>query len=82
MYFLEWRYVNFNWYFTEVCFWGSDQQYTTTGPDKGLALTGQQAIIWTNDGKSTDAYMRHLASMSWLVIGDGNPASFYNDSNS
>ena len=23
-----------------------------------------QAIIWTNDGKFTDAYMRHLASMS------------------
>ena len=26
----------------------------------------RQAIIWTNDGKFTDAYMRHSASMSWL----------------
>ena len=24
----------------------------------------QQAIIWTNDGLLTDAYMRHSASMS------------------
>ena len=30
----------------------------------GLAPTVQQAIIWTNDGLFTDAYMRHSASMS------------------
>ena len=24
----------------------------------------KEAIIWTNDGKFTDAYMRHSASMS------------------
>ena len=29
----------------------------------GLAPTSRQAIIWTNDGVFTDAYMRHLASM-------------------
>ena len=30
-----------------------------------LVQTGRrQAIIWTNDCKSTDAYMRHSASMS------------------
>ena len=33
------------------------------GSDNGLAPTRRQAIIYTNDGKSTDAYMRHLASM-------------------
>ena len=26
--------------------------------------TKRQAIVWTNDGKLTDAYMRHSASMS------------------
>ena len=34
------------------------------GSDNGLAPTRRQAIIWTNDGKLTDAYMRHSASMS------------------
>ena len=29
-----------------------------------LAPSRRQAIIWTNDGKFTDAYMRHSASMS------------------
>ena len=34
------------------------------GSDNGLVPTRQQAIIWTNDGQITDAYMRHSASMS------------------
>ena len=29
-----------------------------------MAPVRRQAIIWPNDGKFTDAYMRHLASMS------------------
>ena len=29
------------------------------GLDNGLAPTRRQAIIWTKDGKFTDAYMRH-----------------------
>ena len=33
-------------------------------PDSGLAPIRRQAIIWTNDGKFIDAYMRHSASMS------------------
>ena len=32
----------------------------------GLAPVRRQAIIWTNDGQFTDAYMRHSASMSWV----------------
>ena len=31
---------------------------------KTLALSRQQAIIWTNDGKFIDAYMHHSAWMS------------------
>ena len=34
------------------------------GLDNGLAPTKQQAVIWTNDGYFTDAYIRHSASMS------------------
>ena len=34
------------------------------GSDNGLAPSRRQAIIWTNDGKFTDAYMGHSASMS------------------
>ena len=29
----------------------------STGSDNGLAPTRRQAIIWTNDGKLTDAYI-------------------------
>ena len=36
--------------------------YSSIGSDYGLAPTRWQAIIWTNDGKKTDAYMRHLPS--------------------
>ena len=31
---------------------------------KIMAPTRQQAIIWNNDGKFTDAYMRHSVVMS------------------
>ena len=34
------------------------------GSDDGLAPSRRQAIIWTNDGRFIDAYMRHSASMS------------------
>ena len=39
-------------------------QYSSIGSDNGLAPARQQAIIWTNDGQFTDAYMRHSTSMS------------------
>ena len=41
----------------------SDLQYSSIGSDNGLVTTRRQAIIWTNGGKITDAYMRHSASM-------------------
>ena len=28
----------------------------------------QQTIIWTNDGKLIDAYMRHLTSVSEIIL--------------
>ena len=42
----------------------SNLQYSNIGSEKDLAPTRRQAIVWTNDGLFTDAYMRHSASMS------------------
>ena len=39
-------------------------KYSIIGWDNGSAPTMRQAIIWTNDGKFNDEYMRHSASMS------------------
>ena len=50
--------------FIEFCSQGSNYQYSSIGSDNGLAPARRQAIIWTNDGLFTDAYMRHSASMS------------------
>ena len=50
--------------FTGICYLGFNWQYGSIGSDNGLAVTRQQAIIWTNDCQFTDAYMRHLASVS------------------
>ena len=56
---LEFR-LEFHW----ICSLGSNLQYFSIGSDNGLAPTRRRAIIWTNDDLITDAYMRHLASMS------------------
>ena len=42
-------------------------ELTSIGFDSGLAPTRRQAIIWTNDGSFTAAYMRHPASMSKYI---------------
>ena len=43
----------------------SNWQYSSIVSDNGLAPTRWQAIIWSNDGKLTDACMRRSASVSW-----------------
>ena len=46
-------------------------RYSSIGLDNGLAPTRRQAIIWTKDGKFTDAYMRfsaHCVNVSSLLI--------------
>ena len=58
-------------------------QYSIIGSDNGLAPSRWQAIIWTNNGSITNAYMRHSASMSLnkyevcysdkMPIQNGNP---------
>ena len=50
MHFLEWKCMNFDWDFTEVCSLGFSWQYSSIGSDNGLAPTRRQAIIWTNGG--------------------------------
>ena len=64
MHFLEYKCINFDYDFTAVCSQESNEQYSSTGSDNGLASIRQQAIIWTNDEKFTDAYIHHLASVS------------------
>ena len=39
--------------------------YPRIGSDNGQATARRKAIIWTNDGSVTNAYMCHSASMSW-----------------
>ena len=41
-----------------------NEQYSSINSDNGLEPSRRQAIIWSNDGKFTDAYMRRSASMS------------------
>ena len=53
--------MNFNKDFTEVCSWGSSQQYSSIGSDNGLAPARRQAIIWTNDDQ---AYWRIYGSLA------------------
>ena len=48
MHFLEWKCMNFDWHFTEVCSHGSNLEYSSIGSDNGLAPPRRQAIIWTN----------------------------------
>ena len=45
-------------------FLSANWQYPGIVSDNGLAPTRRQAIIWSNDGKFIDAYMRRSAAMS------------------
>ena len=40
--------------------------YSNIGLNNELSPTRRQTIIWTSDGKFTDAHMRHSASMRYL----------------
>ena len=64
VHFLEWKYLISHKNFTEVCSAGSNQHYASIGSHNGLAPSRRQAIIWPNDGKFTDAYMRRSDLMS------------------
>ena len=55
------RYIVSDDLFVRVTF--SNWQYSSIGLDSCWTPTRQQTIIWTNDGKFTDAYMDHSASM-------------------
>ena len=47
--FLEWKYMNFDQNFIEICSYGPNLQYSIIGSDNGLPPTKRQAIIWTID---------------------------------
>ena len=50
--------------FHRILFLVFNEQYSNISSDNGLAPTRRQTIICTNVDQFTDAYMRHLASMS------------------
>ena len=56
--------IEFDWYFIEVCYVGSNWQYSSTDSDHRLVLSRRQAIIWINDGRLPNAHMRHSDPMS------------------
>ena len=62
--------MNFDWYVTDFCFKGTNLQYFIIGSDNFLFLGRCQAIISTNDGQFSDAYMRHSASIRYALSVD------------
>ena len=57
--FLEWKYLNLNENFTEVCSYGSIRQYVSIDSGNGLAPIREQAIILSMLTQFTDAYIQH-----------------------
>ena len=49
------------------CSYESNWQYASIVLDNGIAPIKRQAIIWSNDGKFTDAYVRRPGSMSFII---------------
>ena len=47
-------------------------QYSSIGAHNGLAPAKCQAIVWTNGGQFTEAYMRNSASMSSGLYASAN----------
>ena len=64
IHFLQWKCMNFDYNFTKVFSWGSNLQHFSICTDNGLAPARQQAIVWTNDGQFTEAYMCHSAAVN------------------
>ena len=50
MHFLDLKLMNLDRNFTEVCSYGSNQQYPIIGLDNGWAPTRRQATFWPYDG--------------------------------
>ena len=50
--------MSFNLILSDLCFYGSNQQYVTIVSCNLSRLNWQQAIIWINDTEIADAYMR------------------------
>ena len=50
VHFVEWKLLNFNHNFPEICSSGCNWQYGSIGSDNGLAPNRRQAIIRINDG--------------------------------
>ena len=66
IYLHEWKYMNFVLNFTKLGSYGSNQQHSSIGSYNDLTPIRQQDITWTNNGKITDAYICHSASITYI----------------
>ena len=46
MHFLDWKYINLDWAFTEVCSQESNYQYSSIGSDDGHYLNHYWLVYW------------------------------------
>ena len=60
MHFREWKCMNCELNFIEICSLRSNWQWPSIGSNNDLAPNGRQAIVWTNDGS---VYWRIYASL-------------------
>ena len=75
MHFLEWKCLNFHWYFTEIYSLESNWQDISTGPDNGLMPNRWQAIIWTNGGL---VYWHIYGSFGVIELNTSSAVETYN----
>ena len=64
MHFLERKYVDFDYDFTEICFQWPNQKYSSIGADNGMAPASPQLLSEPTMVSFPNAYVRHSASMN------------------
>ena len=66
MHFLEWKCMNFDYNFTEVCTLGFNCQHSIIGLDNGLAPTRRQASLnqWWLDYRHINASLASVSSLA------------------
>ena len=64
VHFFQWKLLNFEQNFTEICALGSNWQYGSIGSDNGLAPNRWLTIIWSNVG------MLYWCIYAWLDLSE------------
>ena len=58
--------MNFDHYFTDICFYEPEWQFPSIGSVNGLAPTGLQDIIWTSVGKFKPNCINHRFGLIYV----------------